>query len=253
MAQRFETSDGVGVVWHEWGPEHGGPPVVLHHGFAVGAKTNWAAPGVVAALTAAGRRVVGIDARGHGESDKPHDQAFYGEDRMARDLSELIDQLGVPEVDLVGYSMGAIVSLICATREPRLRRLVIGGVGDGILAQGDVDTRVVDNHDIVAALLTDDLSTIAPAALGFRLLADATGADRRALAAQAAVVHASRIPLEEIKAPTLVLAGDNDPLAARPEHLAAAIPGAKAALAPGDHRSVVASKEFVAAILEFLA
>ena len=119
MAQRFETSDGVGVVWHEWGPEHGGPPVVLHHGFAVGAKTNWAAPGVVAALTAAGRRVVGIDARGHGESDKPHDQAFYGEDRMARDLSELIDQLGVPEVDLVGYSMGAIVSLICATREPR--------------------------------------------------------------------------------------------------------------------------------------
>lgn len=253
MAQRFETSDGVGVVWHEWGAEHGGVPVVLHHGFAVGAKINWVAPGVVATLTAAGRRVVAIDARGHGESDKPHDSAFYGEDRMARDLSELIDRLAVPQVDLVGYSMGAIVSLICATREPRLRRLVIGGVGDGILAQGGVDTRVVGNRDIVAALLADDLSTIAPAALPFRQLADATGADRRALAAQAAVVHASAIPLEDIKAPALVLAGDNDPLAANPGRLAAAIAGAQVQIVPGDHRSAVASKAFVAAILKFLA
>lgn len=252
MADRFEASDGVGIVWHEWGEDDARPPVVLHHGFAASAKLNWVGAGVVKALTEAGRRVIAIDARGHGESDKPHDPAFYGEDRMARDLSELFDRLGVDEVDLVGYSMGAIVSLICATREPRLRRLVIGGVGDGILAQGGVDTRVVDNRDIVKALLADDLADIPPSARGFRQLADATGADRKALAAQAQVVHASRIPVEDIQVPALVLAGDNDPLASHPERLAAAIPGAVVRIAPGDHRSVVASKDFVAAIVDFL-
>ena len=253
MGERFETSDGVGIVWHEWGAELAGPPVVLHHGFGANAKLNWLGAGVIAALTAAGRRVIAIDARGHGESDKPHDPAFYGEDRMARDVSELIDHLGFPEFDLVGYSMGAIVSLIAGSREPRIRRLVIGGVGDGILAQGGVDTRVVDNKDIVKALLADDPADIPPSARGFRQLADATGADRKALAAQAQVVHASRIPLEDIKAQTLVLAGDADPLAARPERLAAAIKGAQVRIAPGDHRSVVAAPQFAAALVEFLA
>lgn len=252
MAERFEASDGVGIVWHEWGEAGALPPVVLHHGFGAHGKLNWVPAGVVKALTEAGRRVIAIDARGHGESDKPYDSAFYGEDRMARDVSELIDRLGASQVDLVGYSMGAIVSLICGAREPRIRRLVIGGVGDGILAQGGVDTRVVDNHDIVTALLADDPADIPPSARGFRLFADATGADRKALAAQAAVVHARRIPLEDIQAPTLVLAGDNDPLASNPQRLAAAIPGAIVRIAPGDHRSVVASKEFVGAIAEFL-
>jgi pimeloyl-ACP methyl ester carboxylesterase len=253
MGERFETSDGIGIAWHEWGAELAGPPVVLHHGFGANAKLNWLGAGVIAALTAAGRRVIAVDARGHGESDKPHDPAFYGEDRMARDVSELIDHLGFEAFDLVGYSMGAIVSLIAGTREPRIRRLIIGGVGDGILAQGGVDTRVVDNRDIVKALLADDPADIPSAARGFRQLADATGADRKALAAQAQVVHASRIPLEDIKAQTLVLAGDADPLAARPERLAAAIGGAQVRIAPGDHRSVVAAPQFAAAMVEFLA
>ena len=227
--------------------------MVLHHGFGASAKLNWLGAGVIAALTAAGRRVIALDARGHGESDKPHDPAFYGEDRMARDVSELIDHLGFPEFDLVGYSMGAIVSLIAGSREPRIRRLVIGGVGDGILAQGGVDTRVVDNKDIVKALLADDPADIPPSARGFRQLADATGADRKALAAQASVVHAKPIPLDRITAPTLVIAGDDDPLAVHPERLAAAIPGARSLLVSGDHRSAVAAPAFAQAIVEFLA
>ena len=243
MGGKFIASDGVGIVWHDWGEASALPPVLLHHGFGASAKLNWLGAGVVARLTDAGRQVIAVDARGHGESDKPHDPAFYGEDRMARDVSELLDHLGLKQVDLVGYSMGAIVSLICATREPRLRRL----------AKGGVDTRVVDNRDIVDALLTDDLSTIKPAARGFRQIADATGADRKALAAQAQVVHAEPIPLERISVPTLVLAGDNDPLAARPERLAAAIPDARSQLVPGDHRSAVATPQFADALVDFLA
>jgi len=71
---------------------------------------------------------------------------------MARDLCELVDWLGERTIDLAGYSMEAIVSLIAATREPRLRRLVVVGVGEGILTQGGVDIRAVPNETIAAAL-----------------------------------------------------------------------------------------------------
>lgn len=250
---RFETSDGVAIAWQEWAGRGAGVPVILHHGFGVSAKLNWEMPGITRALTDAGHPVVVLDARGHGESDKPHDKACYGEARMARDLSELADHLELERFDLVGYSMGAIVALIAATQDERIRRLVVGGVGEGILVCGGVDTRVVDNHDLITALLTDDPSVITPAALPFRKLADATGADRQALAAQASVVHASPIALDRIKARTLVMAGDRDPLAANPERLAAAIDGARFGSVAGDHMAAVGSPAFTEMLLEFLA
>ncbi|NGM51103.1 alpha/beta hydrolase [Caulobacter sp. 602-2] len=251
---RFTTSDGLSIACHEWGGDDASPPVVLHHGFSASGPINWKAPGIVDVLTAAGRRVIAIDARGHGASDKPHDPAFYGEARMARDVAELIDHLGAPAIDLVGYSMGAIVSLICASREPRVRRLVVGGVGEGVVATGGVDTRHVPGDAIVQALLVEDVSAIEhPAAAPFRLFADAIGADRKALAAQASVVHAQPIALDRITAPTLVIAGDDDPLAVHPDRLAAAIPGARSQLVSGDHRSAVAAPAFAEAIVAFLA
>jgi pimeloyl-ACP methyl ester carboxylesterase len=250
----FTTSDGLSIAYKVWGEDAALPPVALHHGFSASGLINWKGPGVVDALVDAGRQVVTIDARGHGESDKPHDPAFYGEARMARDVSDLIDHLGVPAIDLAGYSMGAIVALICASQEPRVRRLVTGGVGEGVVEKGGVDTRHVPNDAIVEALLAQDVSTIShPAAVPFRLFADAIGADRKALAAQASVVHAKPIALDSIGAPTLVIAGDDDPLAVHPERLAAAIPGARSLLVGGDHRTAVANPAFAQAIVDFLA
>ena len=89
------------------GAPSGEPPVVLHHGFVADANLNWAGPGVVAALVAAGRYVVAApDARGHGASSKPHDPAAYGEGAMARDLGTLFDVIGADAVDLAGYDGG---------------------------------------------------------------------------------------------------------------------------------------------------
>lgn len=249
---RFTTTDGLSIAYQVWGEDQGQPPIVLHHGFGASGVINWKAPGIIDVLVGAGRKVITIDARGHGTSDKPHDPAFYGEARMARDVSELIDHLGVPAIDLAGYSMGAIVALICASQEPRVRRLVTGGVGEGVVEKGGVDTRHVPNDALVEALLAEDPSTIRhPAAVPFRQFADAIGADRKALAAQASVVHAQPIPLDRITAPTLVTAGDNDPLAVHPDRLAAAIPGARSLLVKGDHRTAVADPAFAQAIAAF--
>lgn len=68
--------------------------MLLLHGFAADARLNWEGPGVVEALVARGRHVLALDARGHGSSDKPHDDALYGEPVMARDVRQLIDRAG---------------------------------------------------------------------------------------------------------------------------------------------------------------
>jgi pimeloyl-ACP methyl ester carboxylesterase len=247
------ADDGVEIAYETWGERSTRPPVVLQHGFIADAKLNWVLPGIVGHLIERGFPVVALDARGHGGSGKPTDPACYGEARMARDLLALVDELGAPEVDLVGYSMGAIVCLIAASHDPRVRRLVTGGVGAAVVELGGVDTRVLDRDTLVQALEAESLATLTnPQAVAFRLFADTVGADRRALAAHARVVHASPIELDRITAPTLVIAGDRDELAARPQVLADAIPNARVELMDGDHLTALNDPRLSRLIADFL-
>jgi pimeloyl-ACP methyl ester carboxylesterase len=250
----FESWDQTEIVYQEWGEQTDLPSVVLHHGFVVDANVNWVAPGVVDALVAAGRRVIAPDARGHGRSGKPHDPASYGEQRMARDLAVLLEVCGEPQIDLVGYSMGAIVSLIFASKDRRVRRLVVGGVGSGVIECGGVDRRAIPNEEIIAALRAEDPSTIDSTGAGaFRALADALDADREALVAQASSVYRGEIALSRISAQTLILAGEADPLAIRPSVLCEAIPGATLRMLSGDHIGAIADPDFARSIVDFLA
>ncbi|MEV4138308.1 alpha/beta fold hydrolase [Dactylosporangium sp. NPDC049742] len=252
--ERFTSFDGAGIAYQVWGEPSEAPTVVLHHGFVVDATTNFAVPGVVGALVAAGRQVVAPDARGHGASDKPHDPARYGEPAMARDLGCLLDVLGLGTVDLVGYSMGAVVSAIFAAGNgPRVRRLVLSGVGAGVVELGGLDTRVMPPAEVAAVLLTSSPAAVeASPAAAFRMLADAVGADRAALAAQVHAAHRTPIALDRITAPTLVLVGQDDVLAARPEVLAAAIPDARWKAVSGDHMTALRSPAYAPALVDFL-
>lgn len=250
----FTTWDDLEIAYHEWGEQSSSArPVVLHHGFVADANANWSVPGIVDRLIAAGHRVVAPDARGHGASQKPHDPARYGEANMARDLAVLVETIGASEIDLVGYSMGAVVALIYASGASGVRRLVVGGVGSGVVECGGVDRRAVSNETIMEALSSEDPDALeAPEAIAFRRLADALGADRRALLAQAASIHRGGVALERISAPTLVLAGDADPLAVRPEVLVAAIPDARLQIVAGDHISALGDPSFARSIVDFL-
>jgi pimeloyl-ACP methyl ester carboxylesterase len=250
----FNTWDDLQIAYREWGGEDGqSPPVVLHHGFVADAQANWVAPGVVDALLASGRRVIAPDARGHGSSEKPHDPARYGEQRMARDLGVLLDVIEAPEIDLVGYSMGAIVSLIYASGGERVRRLVVGGVGSGVVECGGVDRRAVSNESIIEALTAEDPASLDAEPAAFRSLADSLHADREALLGQASSIFRGDIALDHIAAPTLVLAGDADPLAVRPEVLVEAIPAATLRIVSGNHMEAIADPRFTTSIVDFLA
>ena len=122
----FRSFDGLEIAYLDAGH---GPAVILSHGFAADHRINWVVPGVVDALVEAGRRVVAPDARGHGRSAKPHDPEAYAGDAMGRDIQALWDHLGLTQVDVVGYSMGSLVSARLVPLEPRAQSLILGGVG----------------------------------------------------------------------------------------------------------------------------
>lgn len=90
-SQFITVSDGLKIHYFELGQR--GTPVVLIHGYTANSEGKWIKSGIAQAL-AARHRVIAIDARGHGKSDKPHDAAKYGP-RMASDVIELMDHLKI--------------------------------------------------------------------------------------------------------------------------------------------------------------
>jgi pimeloyl-ACP methyl ester carboxylesterase len=240
--------DGVRIAYTVQGS---GPGVLLLHGFAADHVLNWARPGVIAALTGAGRRVIATDARGHGVSDKPHDPQGYGGDAMVRDAQAVLDHLGVEQVDVVGYSMGSMVAARLVPEEPRTRALVLGGVGATVMPPR---TGGRAPEAIAAALLADDPASIDNVAgKAFREFADYTGADRLALAALSrsdALRYAVRF--DAITVPTLVLAGADDALIRSPAELAERLPAARSVTVSGDHLGAPYDPAFARAICEFL-
>lgn len=233
--------------------EGAGPPVVLVHGFASDLEANWRAPGIVDALAGAGRRVVALDCRGHGRSGKPHDAAAYAGTRMSDDVLALIDDLALGQVDLVGYSMGGLLSARLLVQHPeRFRSVVLAGIGNAVL-EGLPRERA---EAIARALVADDAgASESPLARGFRIFAGRSGNDLRALAAmqQSSLTRHGALNFDGVRCPVLVVIGDADNVAGKADRLAAAIPGARLVIVPGDHLQAVGAPELKRAILDFLA
>jgi pimeloyl-ACP methyl ester carboxylesterase len=245
--ERFSSFDGTHIAYLDTGGA--GDLVFLLHGFAADHRVNWVVPGVVKALETAGYRVIAPDARGHGQSDKPHDPASYGGDAMVHDVQALMDHLGATSVHVVGYSMGSLTSARLVPQEPRVRSLILGGVGGRLGAV----RRSAARTGVAEALETDDPSTIAePVARAFRKFADSTGADRLALAAIQRAPVGDAAELDRIAVPTLVLTGDGDVLVGPPDELAARIPGAHAKVIKGDHLGAVNDPAFPVSIVDFI-
>lgn len=245
---RFD-SDGVEIAFLDEGE---GPATLLVHGFASNARVNWVSTGWVSDLVAAGRRVIAIDNRGHGESDKPHDPAAYPAPVMAEDARRLLDHLDIEAADVIGYSMGArITAFLALAHAARVRAAVFSGLGEGMVKG------VGRSEPIAAALLAESPADVEDEhARGFRIFADKTGADRKALAAciLAARQRITPAELETLAMPVLVAVGSEDAIAGSPEALAALIPGAEAFEIPGrDHMKAVGDRKHKAAVLDFLA
>lgn len=119
----YAVNDGVRIHYTVDGD---GPPLLLHWGFA-GSIEDWEDPGYVAALRDR-YRVIRLDPRGQGRSDRPHDPAAYARDLRVGDVLAVLDAAGIDRTHYWGYSMGGWIGFVLGAAAPhRLRSLVLGG------------------------------------------------------------------------------------------------------------------------------
>ena len=243
------SADGRRIATYVWGEEDA-PTVFAVHGFASSCRDNWVSTGWVRDLTRAGFRVLGVDQRGHGASDKPHDAAAYGMDALVGDLVTVLDTYLLDTVLYAGYSLGARVGWQLAVQVPHhVERAVLGGIPDGRpLARLQIDQArayaedgipvedpVTKNYCTLAERVADnDLLALVALAEGMRL-GDADP-------------DPSNPPMQQI----LFATGSNDAILERSRLLADATPnGTFVELPDRHHFNAPGSRVFRQAALEF--
>jgi pimeloyl-ACP methyl ester carboxylesterase len=246
-------SDSVRIAYIDITPSDGpGDPVLLVHGFASNHAVNWVNTLWTKTLTGAGYRVIALDNRGHGQSDKPHDPAAYDSNVMAADARRLLDHLGIERADVLGYSMGARITAHLALNEPaRVRSALLGGLGIHLVEGVGLPLGIADAMEAPSLdTLTDPMQRM------FRAFAEQTRSDLRALAA---CIRGSRQVLSpeevaRIRVPVLVSVGTRDPIAGSPHALASLMPNARALDIPDrDHNLAVGDRTHKAGVVAFLS
>jgi pimeloyl-ACP methyl ester carboxylesterase len=125
-SRMLTMSDGMRVHVLEAGR---GPPVVLLHGSSGDSQSNYLETGIFQAL-AERHRVIAMDFRGQGKSDRPTATRWYASDRYPADILEVMDQLGVERAHLAGYSMGGeMLAPLLALAPDRIITATFGGSG----------------------------------------------------------------------------------------------------------------------------
>lgn len=250
---QFFQSGSVRLAFIDSPPESGElGAVVLVHGFASNHAVNWVNTQWVKVLNRAGYRVIALDNRGHGQSEKLYDPDAYHAQIMAQDVVHLLDYLGLPKADIMGYSMGArITAHVALYHSNRVRSALLGGLGIHLVEGVGLPLGIADAMEAPSADgLTDPMQRM------FRVFAEQTGSDLKALAA---CIRGSRQVLSaqeagQIRVPVLISVGTNDPVAGDPHPLGALIPGAQVFDIEGrDHNLAVGDRSHKEAVLAFLS
>ena len=224
-------ADNRGIRIH-YRVEGEGPPLVLQHGFTQSID-DWYEFGYVDALKR-NYRLILVDARGHGQSDAPHDPSGYGLDKRVADVISVVDAIGVAKAHFWGYSMGGWIGFGMAKYAPdRVNRLVIGGSHPYARDQSPVRqflrAHLGDGDDEFVSALENRFGSSVSAARKARLGA----VDRKAWLA----LSEDRPELSDILAgmrmPTCLYAGDADPLYPQAKAAGELIPGSVFFSLPG--------------------
>jgi len=244
--------------------EGAGEVVVLLHGFAVNSDLNWRLTGVLDALSER-FRVVALDLRGHGLSDKPHAPEAYGL-AMAADVMRLMDHLGIERAHLVGYSLGGFVALKLAALNPaRVRSTTLIGAGwespdNGafLAAIPRLQQHLMQGHSIGPLSEYLDGEREAPSLLhaGSVHLMTAWFNYPYALAAMLGrlpQLTVSEAELRAIRGPVFAIVGEHDPFRTAAEALCGRLGDYRMVVVDGADHVRLASKDVaIVMLLEFL-
>ncbi len=248
----YVSNSGVRIHYEVEGE---GPAILMQHGFAATCWT-WRDFNYAQELGKS-YKIIRVDARAHGESDKPHDPVLYRPEIIARDYTAILDALGIERCHYIGYSMGARIGLSCLARYalPRLYSLMLGGVGlyrsrqpaaprpqDGFSQM--LEEAAEKGMDVWLAYREKMVGTLTPAQKARQLAND----PRALLTMQKALSEwpGAEDILPQLKIPILIFVGDADPAYAGAKEAAARMPDATFVTVPGmNHDQALMHSELV--------
>jgi len=246
-----ENSTNIDLYYEDHGT---GTPIVLIHGYPL-SGASWEKQ--VPVLLDAGYRVITYDRRGFGKSSQP--TTGYNYDTFAEDLHELITELELSDVALVGFSMGGgevaryigkygskgvSKAVFISSVPPFLLKTPGNPEGvDGSIFEGIQKAIVADRYAFFTAFFKDFYNT--DLLLGKRVSEQAVQASWNIAAAASATASLACVPtwhedfrdnLTRVDVPTLVIHGDTDrivPIQAAGQRTAKLIKGARLAVVKG--------------------
>jgi pimeloyl-ACP methyl ester carboxylesterase len=201
-----------GVDYHYEVRGQGDPLLLLHGGLTEGG--GMFTP-VLPALAAGGRQAITVDLQGHGRTNLGNRPIRC--ESIADDLVEVLKKLGLPKLDVLGYSFGGCVALRLAIQHPdRVRRLAIVSApyaDDGWYAEMRVQQKQISAA--MAPMMKETpiykaYAAIAPNVQDFPRLLDAMGAWMR-------LPYDWSADVRKLKMPVMLAYGDGDMV--RPEHV----------------------------------
>jgi len=252
--------DSNGVTLH-YTDEGEGVPVILLHGFGIQADWNWRLPRIVQRLSRE-FRVITLDVRGHGLSDKPHAPEDYGLE-LVHDVARLMDHLELDKAHVGGYSMGGFITLRFLSLYPeRLYSAAICGAGwDELTPENEKLIRsiaeAIEQHSRFDPLVATLEPNGEPSFLKFAAVNTAMSLfnDTDAIVNIFRTFRELAVPEEMLAVntvPTLGIVGTEDPLHEQTRRLAQIKPNVQECYIENrDHATTIVSREFYRTLADF--
>lgn len=236
----FRSFDSTKIYYEVRGT---GDAVVLIHGFIVNGQ-SWKRTELYKDLLAEGYKVIILDQRGNGFSDKPHTPEAYENDAEAKDIMGLMRSLHIKKYTAVGYSRGSIIVSRLLVLDKRVKKGVMGGMG-AEFTNPEWPRRIM----FYKALSGESVPELAAMVENVKK----QGLDQQALAyLQKAQPSTSKETLRKIKHPVLIICGDKDSDNGSAKELADLFKHPVYRITPGDHGSASRTKEFSTQVISFL-
>jgi pimeloyl-ACP methyl ester carboxylesterase len=238
--QFYTSFDSTRIYYEVMG---NGYPILLIHGFS-GTGQGWKNGKLYGDLIKVGYKVIILDQRGNGLSDKPHTDAAYANDAEAKDIIGLISYLHIKKYNLVGYSRGSIIASRLLVLDKRVNKTVLGGMGDAY-TNPDWPRRVHAYRALMGDTTLHDVDDMMK-------YIHSQHFDELALALQQKYQPStSKEELGLVKKPVLIIRGKEDKESGSETGLMSLIRNSNLSYVPGDHNTASKNEQFSEAVLSF--
>lgn len=237
----YTATDGIKIYYEMKGT---GYPVVLVHGFIVNSQ-SWKRGKLYYDLLTAGYKVITVDLRGNGQSDKPHDCDLYANDAEAKDIMGIASELKLKKYTVVGYSRGSIITARLMVLDKRVEQAVMGGMGTDF-TNPNWPRRIMFYKGFSGIEVAPEMEPV---------IANVTkaGLDKGLLACMQKEQPSTPVKeLKKVKIKVLVVCGDKDDDNAKALDLSGYFKKGIFKTVPGDHGAAAQTQQFSNAVLQWL-